>query len=316
MAEVEWIKITTDMFDVSRKIKHIERMDNGDTILIIWFKLLTLAGKINDGGAIYVTESIPYDLFGLADELRRPEKIVDKALSVLEMYDMIERDDGFIYISSWEKYQNIEGLDRIREQNRKRVEKHRKKKRLSECNVTSNVTRNVTVTQCNATEEDKEKEIDTEEDKEKREKRETTTPQQIVDLFNSICISFPSVRSLSEARKKAIKARLNTYTLEDFRRCFELAEASSFLKGSNDRNWTATFDWLIKDANMPKVLEGNYDDKAKAAATLKYSNFDPRAALEAAVARSWEEKEQPKTAADDPELRQKVAKLRREIQGG
>lgn len=87
--------------------------------------------------------------------------------------------------------------------------------------------------------------------------------QQIVDLYNSICKSFPSVRSLSDARRKAIKARLNTYTLEDFRTVFENAEASSFLKGSNDRNWSANFDWLIKDANIAKVLEGQYADKPK-----------------------------------------------------
>lgn len=85
--------------------------------------------------------------------------------------------------------------------------------------------------------------------------------QSIIDLYHTICISFPKIRSLSEARKKAIKARLNTYTLEDFKTLFEKAEASSFLKGSNDRNWTATFDWLIKDANMAKVLEDNYADK-------------------------------------------------------
>lgn len=85
--------------------------------------------------------------------------------------------------------------------------------------------------------------------------------QAVIDLYNSICTSLPKVRSLSDARRKAIKARLNTYTLEDFQAVFENAEASSFLKGSNDRNWTATFDWLIKDANMAKVLEGNYADK-------------------------------------------------------
>ena len=84
--------------------------------------------------------------------------------------------------------------------------------------------------------------------------------QQIVDLFNTICKSFPSVRSLSDARKKAIKARLNTYTVDDFKQCFENAEASSFLKGGNNRNWTANFDWLIKDSNMAKVLDGNYAD--------------------------------------------------------
>ena len=92
---------------------------------------------------------------------------------------------------------------------------------------------------------------------------ETTDYQQIVDMFHTICKSFPKIRSLSQARKKAIKARLNTYSLDDFKAVFENAEASSFLKGSNDRNWTATFDWLIKDSNMAKVLEGNYADKGK-----------------------------------------------------
>ena len=85
--------------------------------------------------------------------------------------------------------------------------------------------------------------------------------QQIVDLFNSICVSFPSVRSLSDARKKAIKARLNTYSLEQFKAMFEIAEASSFLKGQGNREWRANFDWLIKDSNFAKVLDGNYSDK-------------------------------------------------------
>lgn len=85
--------------------------------------------------------------------------------------------------------------------------------------------------------------------------------QQIADMYNETCVSFPRLTSLSDARKKAIKARLNNYTVEDFQRLFEMAEASSFLKGANDRNWTATFDWLIKDGNMAKVLDGNYADR-------------------------------------------------------
>ncbi len=90
--------------------------------------------------------------------------------------------------------------------------------------------------------------------------KEKVDYQQIVDLYHSICKSFPSVRSLSDARKKAIKARLKTYTIDDFRTVFENAEASSFLKGV-DGGWKASFDWLIKEANMLKVLEGNYVDK-------------------------------------------------------
>ena len=93
--------------------------------------------------------------------------------------------------------------------------------------------------------------------------KEKTEYKKIVDLFNSICKSYPTVRSLSKARITAIKARLNTYTLDDFRTLFENAEASSFLKGDNDRNWSASFDWLIKDSKMPRVIEGDYADKGK-----------------------------------------------------
>lgn len=85
--------------------------------------------------------------------------------------------------------------------------------------------------------------------------------QQIADMYNETCVSFPQLTKLSDSRKKAIRARLNTYTIEDFRKLFHMAESSSFLKGGNDRNWAATFDWLIKDSNMAKVLDGNYTDR-------------------------------------------------------
>ena len=156
MAEVQWIKIYTNMFDISRKIKKIERMPQGDTILIIWFKLLTLAGKINDGGAIYITKKFPYDMESLADELRRNEDITQKALSTLEMFDMIECVDGFIYISSWEEYQNIEGMEKLREQNRERKRLQRARQKQS---LIDDVSRDshVTVTGCHDTEEEEEK---------------------------------------------------------------------------------------------------------------------------------------------------------------
>ena len=80
-------------------------------------------------------------------------------------------------------------------------------------------------------------------------------------MYNDTCVSFPHLTTLSEARKKAIKARLNKYTLDDLQRVFDLAEASDFLKGNNSRNWSATFDWLMKDTNIAKVLDGNYNNK-------------------------------------------------------
>mgnify|MGYP000162716640 CR=1 FL=1 len=99
-------------------------------------------------------------------------------------------------------------------------------------------------------------------DAEAAEKGAKGVCEEVAALYNEICTSFPKVRSLSEARRKAIKARLNNgYTVESFRELFQRAEASSFLKGKNDRNWQATFDWLIKDSNMAKVIDGNYTDK-------------------------------------------------------
>ena len=142
------------MFDGSRKIKQIELMPEGDTILVIWLKLLLLAGNVNDGGAIYLTPEIPYTEEMLANELRRPLNTVRMALSIFEKFGMIEIVDDILRLSAWEKYQNVEGMERIREQTRARVARSREKKRLAECNATCNAT----VTHCNAIEEEREEE--------------------------------------------------------------------------------------------------------------------------------------------------------------
>jgi hypothetical protein len=99
---------------------------------------------------------------------------------------------------------------------------------------------------------------------------ESGTPENSIyttirELYNSVCGSYPRLVKMSEARKKAINARIRAgYTHEDFRILFEKAEASEFLKGANKRNWRATFDWLISDTNMAKVLDGNYDARKEA----------------------------------------------------
>ena len=113
-----------------------------------------------------------------------------------------------------------------------------------------------------------------EKNKEKESTRENIDYQQIADMYNATCVSFPQLKVLSDKRKKAIKARLNTYTVEDFKRLFEMAEGSSFLKGANNRNWSATFDWLIADGNMAKVLDGNYQDKQKSSGNREQPKED------------------------------------------
>lgn len=108
-------------------------------------------------------------------------------------------------------------------------------------------------------EKDKEKEKN--KNKEKEKEKDNINYQQIADLYNETCVSFPRLTKLSDSRKKAIRARLKQYSVDDFRRMFEMAESSDFLKGKNNKNWSATFDWMVKDANMAKILDGNYSDK-------------------------------------------------------
>ena len=108
------------------------------------------------------------------------------------------------------------------------------------------------------------------------------TPTDIVKLYHEICPSLNAVKRITESRKQAIEDITGTYSTEDIRHCFELAEASAFLTGHNEREWKATFDWLINPDNMAKVLEGNFvnnnGDRAQ--------SFDVDEFFEAAVKRS------------------------------
>ncbi len=94
--------------------------------------------------------------------------------------------------------------------------------------------------------------------------------QKIVNMYNETCVSFPRCLKLSDRRRAAIKARIKSgYGEADFKALFEKAQQSRFLKGGNAKNWRAGFDWLITDAGMAKVLEGNYDDPAGLSAPPK-----------------------------------------------
>ena len=249
MANVKWIKIVTDVFD-DEKILMIETMPECDTIIVIWFKLLCLAGKQNNSG-VFQMGQMPFTDEMFAAIFRRPLNTVRFALNTFEQFGMIEIVRDTVTIPNWSKHQSLDAYEKRKERDRLyQAQKRAAQRAIAEKSSDSS-------SDIALLEGDKEKE----EDKDLDNKRERVDCQQIVDLYHSVCKSFPSVRSLSDSRKKAIRARLNTYTVEDFKAVFLNAEASSFLKGANDRNWTATFDWLIKDQNMAKVLEGNYANK-------------------------------------------------------
>ena len=161
MADVKWIKIVTDIFD-DEKMLLIESLPDADGIIVVWFKLLCLAGKQNNSGVFVLNGKIAYTDEMLATIFRRPVNTVRLALNTFADFGMIEIIDDVITIPNWEKHQNIDQMEKMKEQNRERVAKHRAKQKLlagnGECNVTSNVTRNVTVTLCNATDKIREEE--------------------------------------------------------------------------------------------------------------------------------------------------------------
>lgn len=173
MADVKWIKITTDMFD-NRKIKHLRRLPDGDSIVLIWVMLLTLAGRCNSGGMIFLTENIPYTPKMLADELDFEESTVQLALNALEQLGMIQtNDDGFLAVTGWEKHQNIEGMEKIRES--KRLAQARWRAKQATIAEKSTVDSTVDSTRISVDHAEEEKEEDkNKKEKENRSVRETT----------------------------------------------------------------------------------------------------------------------------------------------
>lgn len=196
MADIKWIKLTTNMFD-NRKIKHLRRLPEGNNIVLIWVMLLTMAGRCNAGGMIFLTENIPYTTKMLADELDFEENTVKLALQVFEQFNMIVTDDEFFAIAGWEEYQNIEGMEKIREQNRLRQKKwYDKQKALP------NVIPNVSITQPNAT--DKDIDIDKE------------LYINIIEYLNKKAST--SYKATTKKTQTCIHARLaEGFTLEDFK---------------------------------------------------------------------------------------------------
>lgn len=163
MSEIKWIKITTDIFD-DEKMCLIDALPDRDAIIVIWIKLITLAGKLNTKGVLAISKNIVYTDEMLAQTFHRPLNTVRMALEVFENFGMVEKIDGVIMLPNWEKHQNIDGMEKIKEQNRNRAARHRQKQKLlaqnNESNVISNVTDNVTVTHGNAIDKELDKELD------------------------------------------------------------------------------------------------------------------------------------------------------------
>ena len=144
-----WFKVSADVFD-SDKIK-ILRADTkiGDSLALMWFFLLALARKKNDGGYVYATEGVAYTPKTLAAVGGFKPKIAEAALEVFQQYNMIDiEDNGYIYIVGWSEYQNAEELSKLKERERCKEAMRAKRQREKQSKTCNNDVTNVDVTEC------------------------------------------------------------------------------------------------------------------------------------------------------------------------
>ena len=248
MSEISWIKLRIDMFD-DEKIKIIQSMPEGDALLVIWIRLIALAGKCNANGLVLVEDEFPYSDEMLSVIFGKPLSTVRLALKTFEKFRMVETTQKGIYITNFEKHQNVEGMDRIREQREdKEIEK--------EINNISSSEDIVGEAPPAALPE---------------QKAERLVYNLIMDDYNKTCADLPKIRAISDARKRSVRALLNEIEnlkffpgftpYEKLHQIFTMAQESDFLSGRNKKWDGCSFDWLMNKSNALKVLEGNYKNK-------------------------------------------------------
>lgn len=257
-----WLKLKNDFFD-DDVISWLEEQEHGSEYVLFYLKLCLKSLK-TDGILIRnVGEMIvPYDAKRLSEITRTKFDTVVVAMELLKKIGLIEvLDCGELYLT---QVSQMTGSETTKAALMRRS-REKKKLEVTETPCISedgnNVTQSLPEEGNNVDTEIRDKSLEI---RDKNNKTSTKSMnvnyQAIADMYHSICTSYPKLRGLSEKRKKAIKARARVHPIEDFQRVFENAEASVFLKGSNNHDWSADFDWMMKDSNFDKILEGKYNN--------------------------------------------------------
>ena len=215
MAEVKWIKITTDIFD-DEKILLIESLPDSYAIITVWFKLLCLAGKQNNSG-VFLMGRIPYTDKMLATIFRMKETTVTLALRTFEDFGMIEIVDGVITIPNWGKHQNLDQLESKKQYMRNYMAEYREKQKA----LTSGKSNCKTNSKANVSQADKEEDIDKELDKDKED----------ICPFDEFWKAYPKKKAKEAARKAWVKLKPDeTLGKEIIQAVIESAKTKDWLK--------------------------------------------------------------------------------------
>ena len=257
-----WLKLKDDFFEQD-DIRMIEQIPSGKDYVIFYLKLLCRALK--DGGVLRYKGVFPYTPEMLASITNTDIDTVIPAIEKFKQLNMVEvLDDGALFMLD---IQNMLGQETLA------AERMRKYRSKNSKNVTS-------LHQCSKMfgEIEIEKEIDIEIDNtlsSSDDKPSSFDYQSIVSLFNQTCKSLPSVRSLNNNRRKAIKSASDTLAdTGGFEMVFQKVESSDFLTGRNGQWSGCGFDWILKPSNLTKIIEGNYDNRTKAIQSSIKSQHD------------------------------------------
>lgn len=237
MADVKWIRLSIDMFD-NRKIKYLRSLPDGDSLILIWVMLLTIAGRCNSGGMIFLTENVPYTVNMLAKELDFEESTITLAINAFKSLGMVDYVSENLLITGWEEHQNADGLEKIKEQNRIRQKKFKEKQKLLLDNVTNNVINNKEVTLDNAIELEIERDID-KDIKNKPKKLASAQTYFDDEKLNSTFLDFMNMRkSLKNGKmtERAVTMMLNKLNKYDVNTAIAMLEQSIL------NNWKDVYD--------------------------------------------------------------------------
>ena len=318
-SDVKWIKIVTDVFD-DEKILMIETMPECDTIIVIWFKLLCLAGKQNNGG-VFQMGQLPYTDEMFAAIFRRPINTVRLALNTFERFGMIEIIRDTVTIPNWGKHQSLDAYEKKKQRDRERIARKRaEQKALLDKSHDMSPDKSPDVASLEEDiEEDKEKDIDI--ITTSNDVVCATDVQNIVAAWNSLGLSQINKLVSGTKRHQMLKARIKEYGAPSILEAIEKIKASDFLMGRTRDGWTITFDWFIRPNNFPKVLDGNYQNKSKSTGggrkEIVPEWMERDSAMEdiRRMERDAERMRAQMQAGNTPELSERVEELKRRLQG-
>lgn len=266
MAEVKWIKIVTDIFD-DEKILLIESMPDRDAVIVIWFKLLCLAGKQNNGGVFMLNDKIAYTDEMLATIFRRPINTVRLALDTFQHFGMIEIVNDCITIPNWNRHQSLDALEKKREYQRQLMKKRREEQRQIACNTNCDTNCDANC-DANVSRLEREEEREGEGDKKEREERETHTraplsPAHAVDNVESSNGDFVSLKDfpLVKITKEELR-QLKKLDLTATRKSLDAYFAVMTVQLKKGREYSSHFDmirkWMMQDG--AKISNSSIDD--------------------------------------------------------